>query len=311
LPLIESDYKPPWYWDNQHLQTIVPNRLRRVQYSPYVIEPIALNDEVIDVYWSRVGSDTAIIVAHGLGGHVHRPYVRGMIRTLNRAGFDACAWHVWNTDRDESPHIRHGGWTEGLRNLVARLSDRYARIGLVGFSLGGNVVLKYLGEERETCGVVGAVAISVPCDLENACYRISEPVNRVYLNSFLKSLKRNIRRKAAVIPDRVSVDGLDRIRNLIDFDNRYTAPLNGFVDAHDYYGKASSLSFLPDISTSTLLINAQNDPFLTESCYPTEVCESSRYLSLETPESGGHVGFPMGRGRYWSEERTVTFLRGL
>ena len=313
VPLIEnSDYKPPWYWRNAHLQTILPNRVRRVRGVGYQVESVDLDGDVVDLYWSRVGSECVVVVAHGLGGHVYRPYMLGMVRALNRAGCDAVAWHVWEQDdRDTGSHFCHGGTTAGLRSLVQDLAGRYRRVALVGFSLGGNVVLKYLGEEGEGTCVAGAVALSVPCDLLAAADRLSEPGNRVYLNSFLRTLKATVRRKAHFMPDRVTVEGLRGIKSLFAFDDQYTAPLNGFADAHDYYAQCSSGPYLDAIRIPTLLVNARNDPFLPETCYPVETCRSHECVSLEMPDSGGHLGFPLGCGAYWAESRAVQFFSGL
>ena len=313
MPLIEdSDYQPPWYWRNAHLQTILPNRVRRVRRVGYQVEPAELDGAVVDLYWSHVGSECIAVVAHGLGGHVYRPYMLGMVGALNRAGCDAVAWHVWGTDdREPGPHFCHGGTTTGLRSLVQYLAGRYRRVVLVGFSLGGNVVLKYLGEEGEGTCVAGAVALSVPCDLLAAADRLSQPGNRVYLNSFLRTLKATVRRKAHFMPDRVTVEGLRGIKSLFAFDDQYTAPLNGFADAYDYYGQCSSGPYLDAIRIPTLLVNARNDPFLPETCYPVETCRSHECVSLEMPDSGGHLGFPLGCGAYWAESRAVQFFSGL
>jgi predicted alpha/beta-fold hydrolase len=313
VPLIEtSDYKPPWYWQNRHLQTILPNRVRYVGSVELSLETASIEGHEVDLFWSRVESDCVVVVAHGLGGHVHRPYVLGMVRAFNRAGVDAVAWHVWGDGAgDKAPHLSHGGSTDGVRRIVNLVASKYRKVFLVGFSLGGNVVLKYLGEEGRDSDVVGAVVLSVPCDLEASAVELSTPGNRLYLNGFLKTLKGMVRRKAAEMPDTVSVEGLEKIDSLVTFDDRYTAPLNGFKNAHEYYLKCSSLAYLGGIGIPTLMVNARNDPFLTESCYPVEMCGSHESLHLEVPDSGGHVGFPLGWGRYWSETRSVTFLSAI
>jgi len=263
----------------------------------------------VNLFWSCVGSESVVVIAHGLGGHVNRPYVLGTVRAFNRVGCDAVAWHVWEDgDRDMAPHLSHGGATDGLRGIVHHLASQYRRVFLVGFSLGGNVVLKYLGEEEGSVIAAGAVAFSVPCDLESAAHRISEPDNHIYQSGFLRRLKRVVRQKSLLTPDQLSTDGLEEIDSLMAFDDRYTAPLNGFRNAHDYYTRCSSGSHLNGIRTPTLLVNARNDPFLTASCYPVEMCLSHDFVFLEMPESGGHVGFPLGRGVYWSEERALEFL---
>lgn len=229
-----------------------------------------------------------------------------MVRAFNRAGWDVVAWQVWG-DGGGGGRLYHGGTTDGLRDIVRWLSGRYKRIALIGFSLGGNVVLKYLGEEGEDTPASGAVAISVPTDLASSAERLGESRNHVYENSFLKTLRQAVRRMADADPG-VSVEGLDDVNSLIAYDDRYTAPLNGFRDAYDYYAQASCGPYLPSIRMPTLLVNAQNDPFLPASCYPVDTCLDHEYLTLEMPASGGHVGFPLGWGRYWSERRAVDWI---
>ena len=309
MALLDSDYVPPWYWKNRHLQTILPNRLRRVNGVEYDVERTVFGRDEIDLYWSKAGGSSVVLVAHGLGGHVHRPYVKGMVRALNAAGLDACAWPVWGTDDvcNLPPFCYHGGYTGGLRAIVQHLIAGSETVGLVGFSLGGNVVLKYLGEEGDGSGVAAAVTLSVPCDLKASASALGRAGNRVIEDSFLKTLKRRVRVTSDQDPT-VSTEALSDVDSIVAYDDLYTAPLNGFSGADDYYDQSNSLQYIEHIRTPTLLVNAVNDPFLTASCFPTELCRSHPLVDLEMPRSGGHVGFPLGRGIYWSEERASTFL---
>ena len=148
----------------------------------------------------------------------------------------------------------------------------------------------------------------MPTDLRASSIHIAKPQNQVYLRRFLKSLRQKIRDKAVLMPGQVDVKGLELLRDFPQFDDKYTAPMHGFASADAYYAHASSGQYLAGIRIPTLLVNAQNDPFLPPSCYPQEVAAASEFVFLETPAAGGHVGFPQGDGEYYSERRAVEFL---
>ncbi|HEX8059618.1 MAG TPA: alpha/beta hydrolase, partial [Cyclobacteriaceae bacterium] len=192
--------------------------------------------------------------------------------------------------------------------VVKHAAPKYKSIFLVGFSLGGNITLKYLGEKRKNTGrVKGSAVISVPLNLQASCERISEPNNRIYSNRFLKSLKKKVIAKGKLMGG-IDLTGVDSITTLKDFDDRYTAPLHGFKDAVHYYESCSSLYFLKDIRVPALIMNAKNDPFLSPECYPANINNS--FLQFDFPEHGGHVGFSVLNNKlYWSELRALQFIR--
>lgn len=324
MPLVsESRYHPPFYLFNGHLQTIVPSLLRTVPDVKYRRERLELADgDFLNLDWSRRpgprparGAGLAI-VSHGLEGDASRPYVRGMVRALNRAGLDALAWNYRSCGGEMNRLLRsyHLGDTDDLDWVLrhALATGRYQRVYLLGFSAGGNVTLKYLGEDpaRVPAEVQRAVVFSVPTDLHAGSVHIARPQNQVYLRRFLKSLRQKIRDKAELLPGQVDVTGLDELRDFPQFDARYTAPMHGFASAEAYYDHASSGRYLAHIRVPTLLVNAQNDPFLPPSCFPREVAAASEHVFLETPAGGGHVGFGEGPpdGEYYSERRAVDFL---
>ena len=321
MPLIEpSGYHPPFLLRSGHLQTVWPTLFRRVAGSPCRRERLELLDgDFLDLDWSQGQGRTALaVISHGMEGDGQRWYVRAMSRALNRAGWDSLAWTMrgCGPEPNRLPRFYHAGAVEDLDAVVCRASreGRYQKIALVGFSLGGNLLLKYLGERgaRFPGPVVAGVAVSPPCDLAAAVTRIHAPANRVYLNRFMRSFHRKIRAKAALFPEVVSVDGLAGVRDLRSFDNRYTAPLHGFLDAEDYWRKTSSLPVLPAIDVPTLVLSAQDDPFLSDACFPVQAAAASSCLFLEAPRHGGHVGFmETGRtgGGYWSERRAAAFLQ--
>jgi predicted alpha/beta-fold hydrolase len=187
----------------------------------------------------------------------------------------------------------------------------YQEISLIGFSLGGNLTLKYLGERGTTVPPVvkKATVFSVPMDLHTSCLKLSHPVNWIYARRFLASLKKKVKQKAQ-FRNEIGIQGIDRIDNLLEFDDRYTAPIHGFNGALHYYRECSSVRFVHAITVPCLIVNALNDPFLTPECFPADLLRDHAYVALETPSRGGHVGFSLfnKNGLYWSEIRALAFL---
>ena len=321
MPLITSStYRWATYLANGHLQTILPSTMRRVPEVHYRRERLELPDgDFVDLDWSLAGAAPAErigIISHGLEGDSYRPYVRGMARALNRAGFDALAWNYRGCGGETNRLLRayHLGDTADLAAVIAHTiaAAGYEQLYLTGFSAGGNVTLKYLGEdaERVPAQVRRAAVFSVPTDLKASSVQISCWKNRVCLRRFMGSLGRKIRATAAHLPGQLDLTPLDKLRDFPQFDEQYTAPLHGFASADAYYEQAASGQYLSGIRLPTLLVNALNDPFLTPSCFPREAAAASQFFYLETPAAGGHVGFAEGRpdGEYYSERRAVDFF---
>lgn len=318
MPIISrSTYGPPRFLSNPHLQTVLPSLFRKIEGIRYQRERIDTPDrDFLDLDWSRIGSERLAIILHGLEGDSHRSYILGMVRTLNNNGWDALAWNFRGCSGEPNRKRRfyHSGDTDDLAGVVSHVIEKgeYSALGLIGFSLGGNVVLKYLGERGPSVhpSIKRAVAFSVPCDLRSGAMKMSESSRRIYLIRFLRMLRKSIRAKMALMPGLIDDHGYDRIKTFKDFDERYTAPLHGFDSPEDYWEKASSKPFLTAITVPTLLVNAADDPFLAPPCYPLEEAEVSESFFLEIPRHGGHVGFLAfnEKGEFWSESRAVSFL---
>ena len=325
MPLIPtSPYQPPALLANGHLQTILPSTLRHVPDVRYRRQRLELPDgDFLDLDWALVtpGRPAARlgIISHGLEGDTHRPYVLGMARALTRAltraGFDALAWNYRGCGGEPNRLLRayHLGDTNDLATVVDHaIGQGYEAVFLTGFSAGGNVTLKYLGEaaERVPPQVRRAAVFSVPTDLKAGSMHISRWQNQVYLRRFLTSLRQKIRTKAAQLPGQLDLTELDNLRDFPQFDEYYTAPMHGFTSADDYYAHAASGRYLAGIRVPALLVNALNDPFLPAACYPRDAATHSNCFFLETPATGGHVGFAEGRpdGAYYSERRAVDFF---
>ena len=314
MPLLSSSYRPPWGIGNGHLQTILPVLFRRVSPITHERERIGTPDgDFLDLDWNRdQHSESLVIITHGLEGNSANASVQGMASAFHRTGWDTLAWNLRGCSGELNHLLRtyHSGAWEDLQCVINHAAGQYQNIALVGFSIGGNLTLKYLGEHGSSIhrSVKGAVAFSVPCDLASSALVLENRMNSIYMNHFMRDLRRKIREKAATFPDGISTQGLDHIRTFREFDGAYTAPLNGFLSAEDYWKKASSKPSLAGITIPTLLINALNDPFLGTECFPREEAETNPHLYLELPESGGHLGFITLANEYWSESRAVAFL---
>jgi len=314
MPLIASStYRAPWGLGNGHLQTILPVLFRRVPQITCERERIETTDgDFLDLDWNREQhSESLVIITHGLEGNSSNASVQGMAGAFHRAGWDTLAWNLRGCSGEPSRLLRtyHSGAWEDLQCVIDHAAGGYRNIALVGFSIGGNLTLKYLGDHGSSINpaIKGSVAFSVPCDLASSARVLENRINSIYMNHFLRDLRRKIREKAATFPEGISTEGLDRIRTFREFDGTYTAPLNGFLSAEDYWAKASSKPSLPGITVPTLLVNALNDPFLGPECFPREEAEANPHLYLELPKSGGHLGFLTLGKEYWSETRAVEF----
>jgi len=283
----------------------------------YERERIELPDgDFVDVDWSRKKSRKLVIVLHGLEGSADRPYIRGIIKVMNEAGWDGVGLNFRGCSGSPNRLARgyHSGETGDLGFLVEWVIDsgKYDEITIVGFSLGGNVTLKYLGEQGEELHpmIKRAVAISTPVHLASCSIELQKLKNWPYLNSFLKSLKQKIRDKSDILKGVIDLEKAYRTKNFYQYDDLVTAPLHGFDSAMDYYTKSSSLQYIPDIKIPTLVINAKNDSFLSEDSYPRQLAQQSDLFHLEIPDYGGHVGFASRHPEqlYWTDTRVEWFL---
>jgi uncharacterized protein len=311
------EYTAPLFLFNAHLETIYPSLIRRVQIQPYTRERIATpDDDFLDLDWLEHGSKKLLIISHGLEGSSERPYVKGLARAAFHKGYDVLAWNFRGCGGEINRQLRfyHSGATDDLDTVVSHAisKNRYSEIVLSGFSLGGNLTLKYLGERRIDPRITHGVVFSVPVHLQSSCAKISQPSNWIYANRFLKSLKKKILLKHRSY-NSLNISPLRTIKTIETFDDTYTAPLHGFANAAEYYDRNSAIHFLPGITIPTLIINALNDPFLSEECFPYEKLKGHSTVRLETPVRGGHVGFAQftGAGVYWSEERAMHFIETL
>lgn len=318
MPLIDhSSYVAPAWLPGGHVQTIYPALFRRLPHVTIHRERLELPDgDFLDIEWSGKTRQRLVILSHGLEADVKTAYIQGMAAALVRRGWDVLAWNFRGCGGEPNRLLRmyHSGATEDLHAVVnyALANHPAESIDLIGFSLGGNLTLKYLGENPAGFPpqIGRAVAFSTPCDLACSSRQLSHPSNRVYMDRFLIAMRAKIRVKKAMFPDQLDLAGLRRIRTFQEFDDRYTAPIHGFRDAADYWARNSSRQFFSKIKVATLLVNAANDPFLGPGCYPREEAAASTRFHFEEPATGGHIGFAAfgNGGEYWSETRATEFL---
>ena len=316
----ESRFRPAWWLPGPHLQTIYPTFFRRRRPPPLERERLELPDgDVVDLDWTRAAGDPnrpVVLVLHGLEGSLESHYAGGILRALAAAGYRAVLMYFRGCSGTPNrlPRSYHSGDTGDLQAVIDHIAQYYrtAPIAVIGYSLGGNALLKWLGEQGEHPGVRTAAAISVPFELARAAARLTQGLSRVYQWYLLRRLRRSVTAKASVHPAPVPLERLAALDTFRKFDAAITAPLHGFAGVDDYYTRASSRRFLARIRVPTLIIHARDDPFVPADAIPT-AADLAPCVTLELSRRGGHVGFITGRvpfrPRYWLEARICAHLR--
>ena len=315
-----SPFKPAWWLKSAHGQTILPTLLRRDISMELRHERLDLADgDFVDLVWADKKLSTKaplVILLHGLGGSIQSAYVKGLMQQFNLWGWRSVLMHFRGCSGEPNRLDRayHSGETGDLDYLVNQLEKREPDTlkAAVGISLGGGVVLKWLGEMEKRSAVSCAVAVSVPLDLKIAANHMTRGFSQLYQAYMIKQLHRAIKRKfyQRNAPP-IDIARLGEWRCFLTFDDKVTAPLHGFNHVHEYYKKASAEQYLIAIKTPTLIIHAKDDPFMTPEVLPFKD-ELSDKTILEVSEKGGHVGFITGSipgyPEYWLEQRIPQFL---
>ena len=315
MPVIDhSNYrKAPYYMLNAHWETVVPSMFFKVKEELYSRQRLELGDgDFIDVDWVSNQSNKCIILSHGLEGDSHRYYMKRSAKYFSDLGWDIAAWNCRSCsgEMNRLPRFYHHGDTPDLHTVVQTVLERgYDQVFLMGYSMGGSMVLKYLGESSCDKRIIGASVFSVPCNLRDSALQLKIPSNRFYEQRFLKKLSVKIKLKAVQHPNVISDEGIEQMRDFDEFHDRYTAPLHGYESKDDFFNKATCDQFLQAIDRPVLIVNAENDPMLGERCYPYDAARSNEFLFLEVSRRGGHVGFTIKRkGPSYIEHRTHQFL---
>ena len=302
---------------NGHYQTLYPELNRVREAITYQTEKILTQDkDFLELYWSQQNAKNLIILTHGMEGHANQHYMNGMAQTFIAAGFDILAWNQRTCGKEinTTAGFYHGGCYQDLHQVVSHglAKKKYQGVFLIGFSLGANITLRYLGErgiKHPDC-IKGAVAISVPCDLKGSSIQIDKMQNFIYAKYFMKSIREKAKLKWQTTGNNYYAKFIKARK--ISAINELMAPLHGFKNAEDYYQKSSSLHVLKHIQLPCLILNALNDPFLPASCYPEKIMKSNPLIRLQTPKYGGHVGFyNSSDGSYESEKAAKKFIEGV
>ena len=315
MPIVKSKFKPHFRFRSGFVSTVYSGLIRRLKIKQFR-ERITLRDnDFIDLDWSYSSSPSksVIILLHGLEGHGQRPYITGAALHFNEQNIDAICvnFRCCSGELNKYYTSYHSGKTDDVEDIIKHVVslDKYDSIFLKGISLGGNILLKYLGDGSVvTPQVKAAMAVSVPCDLSGSAKALHAPKNLVYHINFKWALVNRLKLKQMKFPEAITRAKIRSIKTLYDFDEVYTSRAHGFKNAQDYYDKCSSLQFLNSIKTPVLILNALNDSFLSEDCYPYKAAEVNPNVFLETPDHGGHVGFIRRKGFYYNETRALEFF---
>ena len=319
MPIITSNYNPRFLFKKGHFSTVYSGIFRQVNGVQQQQERITLRDnDFLDLDWSFATQKTnkLIIVLHGLEGNANRTYMLATAKICNQNNIDAVCVNFRGCSGENNKMYRtyHSGETEDLQDVIHHIisTKNYSEIYLKGFSLGGNVVLKYLGEGNTIPNQIkSAIAVSVPCFLYGSAKELHTFKNVLYANRFKAHLKGKLKSKQIQFPEIISTSDIESIKTLFDFDDVYTSRAHGFKNALDYYKKSSSLQFLGNIKVPTLILNALNDSFLSPECYPVKEAKNNSNLFLEMPKFGGHVGFFDRKNIYYNEKRALEFIQSI
>lgn len=317
MPIINSGFRPAWWARNPHLQTLWPKFARRHPLVQVETERVELADgDFIDLAWSRpahLANAPIVLLLHGLEGSIRSHYATGLMRALNRVGLRACLMHFRGCSGEPNrlPIAYHSGKTDDPALIREHLQQQHGEVyGAVGVSLGGNVLLKWLGEQGEQGLFQRAAVISVPYVLDDCARRLRKGLSRIYEKHLVGSLQQGFREKYSRIPCPLDVD-VGRLDTFHRFDDQVTAPLHGFSGVDDYYARCSSRQYIPRICVPTLILHAADDPFMYPGTVPTQD-ELPDSVSLELTSHGGHVGFVSGpwpwKADYWAERRISEWM---
>ncbi|MCP4128523.1 MAG: hydrolase [Gammaproteobacteria bacterium] len=312
--ITQSDFKPLWYLRNAHLQTIMANIVHppfpQVRY-----ETVALPDgDTLQLAHGRAHGPNTVLILHGLEGSLHSAYAQRLMNYLDRADIPAAFMFFRGCNGRPNNQVRsyHSGETADLKAVIRHLKQNGSeRIALVGYSLGGNVTLKYMGEGATDDAISCATAISVPMRLDICAARMNEGFSKLYQHTLLRRLIQKVQQKQQLMHQAGFSCDPKQMQTFVEFDDVYTAPIHGFNDATHYYQSCSSRQYLQGIKKPTLIIHSKDDPFMTPGAIP-DGHELATEVTLELSPHGGHVGFITGgflKPSYWLEPRIHRFLQ--
>ena len=322
--LLSEKFKPAFGMKNKHIQTLYSSFFRNIKQPEIEIEEFTLEDgDFLEAYWHKINNPHAntpiVVLFHGLAGSYESPYIKGIMTSLAKEGFNSVLMHFRSCSgkMNNLPRSYHSGETGDALYFIKSIKKRFphAKLFGVGYSLGGNMLLKLLGEMGKNSLLDGAVSVSAPLQLDICADAIDNGFSKIYQNHLVKNLNRSLTEKYTK-HDMKSLLNFDKkniknIKTFWEFDEIYTAPIHGFKSAQDYYTKCSSKQFLKDIDTPTLIIHSADDPFMNADILPNEK-ELSSQCTFELSKNGGHVGFisaSLFKPKYWLETRIIEFIK--
>lgn len=318
MPLINTDFSASYPFKNKHFSTVYRTLFTRPQVSFKRTRIDTEDGDFLDLDITSANSERVILMIHGLEGSSQSKYVLAATAYLKKHNYDIIILNLRGCSGEINTKFKayHSGETGDLSDVIVYIIKNYAysEISLMGFSLGGNIVLKYAGEQKENINplIKKIIAVSPPCDLKGASEILSKKSNTIYMKRFLKTLLYKATLKAKLFPEeKLNLNKLIKAKNFADFDSLYTAPSFGFKDATDYWSKASCKPLLKNIKVSSYILSALDDPFLSKSCYPIKIAENHMYLNLELTRTGGHIGFIKSfkkKDKYWFEKKLLSQL---
>ncbi len=310
------EYRPPFWLKNGHIHTIYASKFLNTPPVPYERERWNTPDgDFIDIDFLRNGHKKVIILGHGLEGSSRRPYINTSAHHFFSAGWDVIAWNSRSCsgEMNKMPKLYSHGDVLDLDFVIREVAKEYSDIVLVGFSMGGAIILNWLGRKGDEIDspVRAAVAISSPCDIKAASRNLEVGFKKLYGNYFLKKLRKKIKLKATQFPGFLDTQGIDEVDTWLEFDERFSAPLNGLGSAEEFYKFCSATERIDNIQIPTLLLSALDDPILSSSDYPEDQIRQNSFLNFCFPAFGGHVGFlrhPL-KGPSFAEEIAHQFIK--
>ncbi len=319
---MQSEFDPPFLLRNNHVQTLFPTLFRRIDNHPFYKERFVLSDgDFLEPFWYEKPKDgeKIAVLFHGLGGSYRSPYILGLMQKLRQNGINSVVMHYRGSSgvENDTPLSYHSGKTDDAKEFLTSVSKRFSKSEFygVGFSLGANMLLKLLGQERTNAPFKAAVSVSSPMQLNLSAKRLQKGFSKLYQYHLLQELKKMLHRKferfdMGLFTD-LKKEQIDSLRTFYEFDAAYTAPVHGFRSVEEYYQKASSRAFCKHITVPTLLIHAKDDPFIPFDAFPTP-SELSNTIQTDIQNYGGHVGFVEGsvsHPSYYVEKKVVEFLK--
>ena len=319
MPILKSNFSPTLPFKNGHFNTMYrPLFMKAV--GTYTRKRVTTWDaDFIDLDFTTVGSKTIVLLIHGLEGSSNSHYMVSASQMLNNNGFDAVCMNLRGCSGEDNLLLQtyHSGKTDDIKFIIEYLIEnyQYKNIAIVGFSLGGNMTLKYLGEfaNELPTQVKGGVAVSVPIDLTSAQAEMNKLKNKIYMQEFMRTMKIKLLQKKEKFPDfKLDKKLLYKATKFRHIEKQFTVPVFGFKSSEDYWTKASCKPYISKIKTTALLINAKDDSFLSKECYPFKEAENSNNFYFMQPDYGGHVGFISSFNvaeNSWLEQQVVQFIQ--